>query len=145
MLYSLLFKGYTLNLRKEMKIAIIYMLFASLLFTIMGGVVKTLSKSIPSLELVFFRSFFSVLFIVILIIKKPIKQKGGRLKLLAFRGFLGLLGLIAFFYNIVNIPLAEAMTFSRTSPIFTAIFASIFISEKQVKRLGFIFLLDLLE
>jgi drug/metabolite transporter (DMT)-like permease len=117
-----------------MKKAIIYMLFASFLFALMGGVAKKLSDSIPSVELVFFRSIFSVFFIIILIIKNPISQKGGKLWLLILRGFLGFLGLLAFFYNIVNIPLAEAMTFSRTSPIFTAIFASLFIAEKLSKK-----------
>lgn len=138
MIYSLFLLGNSLNitknLTKNMKKAIIYMLIASFLFAVMGAVVKKLSDYLPSVELVFFRSFFSVIFIAFLIMKNPISQKGGHLKLLIFRGFLGFMGLLAFFYNIVNIPLAEAMTFSRTSPIFTAIFASIFINERLSKK-----------
>ena len=34
-----------------------------------------------------------------------------------------------FFYNIAHIPLADAMTFSRTAPIFTAILAFFFLKE----------------
>ncbi len=129
--------GSILKLSKEMKSAIIFMLFASLLFALMGVVAKKLSNNMPSVEIVFFRSIFSVLFILILIHKTPISQKGGKIPLLILRGFFGFLGLLAFFYNIVNIPLAEAMTFSRTSPIFTAIFASLFISEKLNKKAWF--------
>jgi drug/metabolite transporter (DMT)-like permease len=50
--------------------------------------------------------------------------------LLFLRGFVGFLALLMYFYNIATIPLAEAITFSKTSPIFTAIFAYIFIKEK---------------
>ena len=35
-----------------------------------------------------------------------------------------------FFYNIAQIPLAEAMTFSKTSTIFSAVFAYLFVQEK---------------
>jgi drug/metabolite transporter (DMT)-like permease len=37
---------------------------------------------------------------------------------------------LAFFYNIAHISLGDAMTFSKTSPIFTAIFAWAFLHEK---------------
>ncbi len=42
----------------------------------------------------------------------------------------GFIALLMFFYNISEIPLAEAMTFSKTSTIFTAVFAYIFVKEK---------------
>lgn len=67
--------------------------------------------------------------IAISLYKKPVKQIGGKPLLLFFRGFVGFLALLTFFYNISNISLAEAMTFSKTSTIFTAIFAYVFIKE----------------
>ncbi|MEJ5168191.1 MAG: DMT family transporter, partial [Arcobacteraceae bacterium] len=60
----------------------------------------------------------------------PIKNIGGKPFLLFFRGFIGFSALLMFFYNIANISLAEAMTFSKTSPIFTAIFAYVLLKEK---------------
>ena len=107
-----------------------FMLFASLLFAFMGAFAKELSTSMSSVEVVFFRNFFGVLLIVFSLYRKPAKQKGGKPWLLFFRGFVGFLALLMFFYNISNIPLAEAMTFSKTSSIFTALFAYIFIKEK---------------
>ena len=42
----------------------------------------------------------------------------------------GFIALLFFFYNISVIPLAEAMTFAKTSTIFSAIFAYVFVKEK---------------
>jgi drug/metabolite transporter (DMT)-like permease len=109
---------------------VLYMLFASFLFALMGGFAKELSNHMSSLEVVFFRNLFGVFFIAATLYKYPIKQIGGKPWLLLFRGLAGFLALLAFFYNISAISLADAMTFSRTSPIFTAIFAYIFLKEK---------------
>ncbi|WP_375724314.1 DMT family transporter [Arcobacter sp. KX21116] len=107
-----------------------FMLFASLLFAFMGAFAKELSSSMSSIEVVFFRNIFGVVLIALSLYKKPVKQTGGKPLLLFFRGFVGFLALLTFFYNISNISLAEAMTFSKTSTIFTAIFAYVFIKEK---------------
>ncbi|WP_419765283.1 MAG: DMT family transporter [Arcobacter sp.] len=106
------------------------MLFASLLFAFMGAFAKELSSSMSSVEVVFFRNIFGVVLIALSLYKKPIMQKGGKPWLLFFRGFVGFAALLMFFYNISNISLAQAMTFSKTSTIFTALFAYIFIKEK---------------
>lgn len=107
-----------------------YMLFASLLFAFMGAFAKQLSGSMPSLEVVFFRNVFGVVLILLSIYRKPLDQIGGKPWLLIFRGMAGFIALLFFFYNIAAIPLGEAMTFSKTSTIFTAIFAYIFVKEK---------------
>jgi len=114
----------------DVSLGIKYMLFASFLFALMGAFAKELSNSMSSLEVVFFRNVFGVFLILISIYRKPIKQVGGKPWLLIFRGLAGFTALLMFFYNIANIPLGEAMTFSRTSTIFTAIFAYIFVKEK---------------
>jgi drug/metabolite transporter (DMT)-like permease len=107
-----------------------YMLFASLLFAFMGAAAKELSNSMTSVEVVFFRNVFGVFFILISIYKSPLKQIGGKFWLLVFRGLAGFIALLFFFYNISQIPLGEAMTFSKTSTIFTAVLAYIFLNEK---------------
>jgi len=109
---------------------VLYMLFASLLFAVMGAFAKLASVHMPSVEVVFFRNVFGVLLIGYAIVKKPMAHRGGRPFLLFFRGFMGFAALLAFFYNIAHIPLGDAMTFSKTSPIFTAIFAWLFLKER---------------
>ena len=106
------------------------MLIASFLFAVMGAFAKLASESMSSLEVVFFRNVFGVLIIGAAILKKPMKHEGGKPFLLFFRGLMGFLALLAFFYNIAHIPLGDAMTFSKTSPIFTAIFAWLFLKER---------------
>jgi drug/metabolite transporter (DMT)-like permease len=113
---------------------ILYMLFASFLFSCMGMFAKILSENLSSIEIVFFRNIAGIFILAYSIYKTPIVQSGGKPLLLFFRGFIGFSALAMFFYNITTISLAEAMTFSKTSPIFTAIFAFIFVKESLSKK-----------
>jgi len=115
---------------KELNNGIKYMLWASILFAIMGAFAKLASEHMSSLEVVFFRNVFGVLIIGYSIYKNKPKNIGGRAFLLFFRGAMGFLSLLAYFYNIAHIPLGDAVTFSKTAPIFTAIFAWAFLNEK---------------
>jgi drug/metabolite transporter (DMT)-like permease len=115
---------------KNLNSGVKYMLIASFSFAIMGAFVKLASEHMSSLEVVFFRNLFGVILIGYTIYKAPMTHKGGKPFLLFFRGFMGFSALLAYFYNIANIPLGDAVTFSKTAPIFTAIFAWAFLKEK---------------
>jgi len=111
-----------------------YMLIASFTFAVMGAFAKLASQSMSSLEVVFFRNIAGVILIGIAVLKKPMIHEGGKPFLLFFRGFMGFVALLAFFYNIAHISLGDAMTYSKTSPIFTAIFAWAFLHEKLASK-----------
>jgi len=106
------------------------MLLASLSFAIMGGFAKVVSQVLPPVEVTFFRNVFGVALVGFAIYKSPLKQIGGKPLLLLFRGTMGFVALLAYFYIIAYIPLGEAVTYNKTSPIFVAIFAYIFLNEK---------------
>lgn len=106
------------------------MLLASLSFAVMGGFAKVVSQSLPPVEVTFFRNIFGVVLVGIAIWKVPLKQTGGKPLLLLFRGSMGFAALLAYFYIMAFIPLGEAVTYNKTSPIFVAIFAYIFLQEK---------------
>ncbi len=115
---------------KELNSGVKYMLMASFSFAIMGAFVKLASQHMSSLEVVFFRNLFGVAIIGYGVYKKPMTHIGGKPFLLLFRGLMGFSALLAYFYNIANISLGDAVTYSKTAPIFTAIFAYIFLKEK---------------
>jgi len=106
------------------------MLLASLSFAVMGGFAKTVSQVLPPVEVTFFRNVFGVALVGFAIYKSPLKQIGGKPLLLLFRGSMGFVALLAYFYTIAHIPLGEAVTYNKTSPIFVAIFAYFFLGEK---------------
>lgn len=120
----------SMNRIKELNAGVKYMLIASFTFAIMGAFAKLASGYMSSLEVVFFRNIAGVIIVGIAVLKKPLVNKGGKPWLLFFRGFMGFVAVLAFFYNIAHISLGDAMTFSKTSPIFTAIFAWLFLQEK---------------
>jgi len=106
------------------------MLIASFTFAIMGAFAKLASQHMSSLEVVFFRNIAGVILVGLAVLKKPMQHEGGKPFLLFFRGLMGFVALLAFFYNIAHISLGDAMTYSKTSPIFTALFAWLFLHEK---------------
>ena len=115
---------------ENIKQAAKFMLISSILFALTGGFAKELSQYMSSIEVVFFRNVSGVVIISYAIYKSGLHQKGGRPLLLIGRGLVGFAALLMYFYNIANIPLAEAITFSKTSPIFTAIFSYLLLRER---------------
>ncbi|MGB5506276.1 MAG: DMT family transporter [Sulfurovum sp.] len=118
---------------KNMDRGILFMLLASLSFALMGGFAKVVSQVLPPVEVTFFRNIFGVILVGIAIYKVPLKQTGGKPFLLLFRGSMGFAALLAYFYIMAYIPLGEAVTYNKTSPIFVAIFAYLFLNEKLHK------------
>jgi drug/metabolite transporter (DMT)-like permease len=118
---------------KNIDKGILLMLLASLSFAAMGGFAKVVSQILPPVEVTFFRNIFGVVLVGIAIWKVPLKQTGGKLLLLIFRGSMGFAALLAYFYIMAHIPLGEAVTYNKTSPIFVAIFAYLFLNEKLQK------------
>jgi len=96
----------------------------------MGGFAKVVSQTLPGVEVTFFRNVFGVVLVGFAIYKSPLKQIGGKPLLLFFRGAMGFMALLAYFYIIAYMPLGEVVTYNKTSPIFVAIFAYLFLGEK---------------
>ena len=113
---------------------VLYMLIASASLAIVSAFAKVLSEDMSTIEIVFFRNLIGVLFILGTLFSTPFVQKGGRPWLLFFRGFIGMVAMLSYFYNLAHIPLADAVTFSRTAPIFTALFAFWFLKERIGSR-----------
>jgi len=119
-------KNYILGIDR----GILFMLLASFSFAFMGGFAKVVSESLPGVEVTFFRNVFGVALVGYAIYRSPLRQRGGKPLLLLFRGIMGFLALLAYFYIIAYMPLGEVVTYNKTSPIFVAIFAYLFLGER---------------
>jgi RarD protein len=116
------------------KKGVLYMLGSTLAFACMQICVKFLPH-LPAHELILFRSLVSIVLSVAILKKLEIQLLGNNKKVLLMRGVFGTTALLMFFYTLQNIPLASAVTLQYLSPIFTALFAAIFLKEKmQMKQ-----------
>lgn len=114
-----------------------HMLLAGLLFSLMNVSVK-LIPHIPAIEIILFRSVFSLGLTFFLLKRAKVPLFGTNKKLLALRGVVGAVGLIAFFYNLQAIPLASAVTINYLAPIFTTILG-VFIVKEKVRAMQFVY------
>jgi drug/metabolite transporter (DMT)-like permease len=121
------------KIMQTMDRGILFMLLASLSFAVMGGFAKVVSQTLPAIEVTFFRNAIGMILVGFSICKTPLRQRGGKPVLLLFRGFMGFAALLAYFYIMAYIPLGEAVTYNKTSPIFVAIFAYFILGEKLSK------------
>ncbi len=106
------------------------MVLAAFFFSLMSLLVKVAGQRLPSSELVMGRSVVSLVLSWLMLRRAGIDPWGIRKGLLALRGIVGFAGLLAFFYAIPRLPLAEVTVIQFTNPIFTALFAALFIRER---------------
>ena len=114
---------------------IFWMLVSVLGFTFMGIAVKYLPR-IPTYEKVFFRN--SVSFITSAYIlykqKESIKVAKQHIPFVFGRSFFGFIGMVANFYALENLTMAEANMLNKLSPVFVTICACIFLKERVDKK-----------
>ncbi|NPA82443.1 MAG: DMT family transporter [Epsilonproteobacteria bacterium] len=110
------------------------MFLSSLIGALNGAIAKLLSQDISSLEIVFFRNLFGVFFILATLKHTPSTHKGGKPWLLVWRGIFGFSALLLFFYTISSIPLGEAITLNKTSPLFVALLSFWILKEKPTPK-----------
>lgn len=124
---------------KEKDKAILLMIISALAFAAMSTFVK-LSGDIPSIEKSLFRNVVSCI-VAFYLVKKSgdcLFGKKENRKYLVGRALLGTLGIIANYYAIEHLILADANMLNQLSPFFTIIFSSLFLREKISKKQGFI-------
>lgn len=124
--------GYSLTSKIEQ--GVIFMFLSALISALNGAVAKILSEDLSALEIVFFRNIIGAVFILIMLRHTPTKLPGGKLHLLVLRGLFGFSAMILFFYTITVIPLGEAITLNKTSPLFVAVLAFFLLNEKLNRR-----------
>ncbi|MCF6331182.1 MAG: DMT family transporter [Sulfurimonas sp.] len=113
---------------------VLFMLLSALISAFNGAIAKILSDDMSALEIVFFRNIIGVIIILYALKISPPKLSGGKIYMLFMRGLLGFIAMILFFYTITIIPLGEAITLNKTSPLFVSILAFYLLNEHLSKR-----------
>ncbi|NLR90090.1 DMT family transporter [Flammeovirga agarivorans] len=104
------------------------MLLAALVMTTMQLIVKSIPQ-IPPQEVVFFRALVSLVLSYVTLKKASVYLWGNNQKMLFLRGFFGTVSLVLVFASFQNLPLATAVVLQNLAPLFTAIFAMLFLKQ----------------
>lgn len=119
---------------------------ASLIFALLGALIKIVSSSLTNEIVVFFRNFCALVFILPWFWHS--RPQGGVkttcFQLHLLRSITGLGAMYCFFYAIAHLPLSEAFLLIATAPLFIPLIAYIWIKEPVFRKvrgaiiLGFI-------
>ena len=103
----------------------LWMLVASLLFACMGVCVKLAAETHSAVEITFYRSFISLLIMFVLVRLHGVRLATPHWRWQVSRGVIGFAAIFAYFYAIILLPLATAVTLNYTSAIFLAIYLAL--------------------
>lgn len=111
---------------------------ASLMFAILGALVRLASSELPNEIIVFFRNIFALLFLMPILlhhrIGASIRPGRSMARLHLFRTVTGLAAMYCYFYSLAHMKLAEAVLLSYTSPLFIPVIASVWLREPMGPR-----------
>lgn len=129
----------------------VWMILANVFFTMMNTLIRELSADYGLFQLLFVRSLFGLLFVLLMVWPAGIRSlKTTRPALQVFRGLLGFTAMYFWFFAITNMPLAEATAINFSAPVFAAVLISLFLGERMRARrwtataLGFVGMLIVL-
>ena len=111
------------------------MLLAAFFFAGMHACVKALS-GIHVLEIVFFRSIITAIMCMLYLRAHAISFIGNNQKDLFLRSLFGAISMLLFFITVQTMPLGASVSLKYLSPIFTAVFAVLFLKEKILVKAG---------
>jgi len=98
-------------------------------FATMAACVRLASSDLPQSEVVFFRNFVALLFLLPLLLRNRISLKTRHFHLHLLRAAAGLTAMYLYFYAINHLHLADALMLNYTSPVFIALFAVLWLKE----------------
>ncbi|HSX69308.1 MAG TPA: DMT family transporter [Pseudomonas sp.] len=109
---------------------------SALLFSLMGVGIREVSGGVNNETVVFFRSLVGVFFFLpLLLVKGTHPLRTARPKAHLWRATYGLAAMYCFFYAIAHLPLADAMLFTYSAPVFTPVLAWWLLKEPLTKRM----------
>jgi drug/metabolite transporter (DMT)-like permease len=116
-----------------------FMMISALIFSVMNLIAKSLDTFNWS-EIVFYRSFGSLIICAVLIKRKGISFLGNQRGLLLARGLCGTVAMCCFFMALQVLPLATTTSLRYLSPVFGAIMAVVFL-KNPIRPIQWLFFL----
>lgn len=111
------------------------MVWSALAFSGMTLLVKVAGRELPSQEIVLARAVISLVLSWAIVRRAGVSLWGERRPLLLLRGLVGFVGLSCFYFAVTRLGLAEATLLHYTNPVFTALFAALFLRESASLRI----------
>lgn len=110
--------------------AMLLMTASAVIFGFMAITIRYASKQLHPFEIAFFRNLFGFLFALPLLYRHgPTLLRTDKLPLYFGRCALGIVSMLAGFWAIVNLPLAQAIALSYSTPLFVTIGAVLVLGE----------------
>ncbi len=129
----------------------VWMVLANVFFTLMNTLVRELSSRYGLFELLFVRSLFGLIFVLLLVWPAGLRSlRTHRPMLQVIRGLIGFAAMYLWFFSVSNIPLAQATAINFSAPVFAAVLIALFLGERMRARrwtataLGFVGMLIVL-
>lgn len=115
--------------------AALLMLGSTLLFGLMTIAIRLASATLHTFEIAFFRNFFGLVAALPLVVRHgPDLLRTTQLPRYLFRCTVGVVSMMAGFWAIGHLPLAQAVALSYSTPIFVTIAAVLFLHEQVRAR-----------
>jgi drug/metabolite transporter (DMT)-like permease len=102
--------------------------------SVMALAVRIVGQRLPTMEIVFTRSLVVLVLSWALLARERVSPWGKARRLLLVRGLLGFTALTLYYFSLVRLPLADATVIQFTNPIWTALLAALFLSERLGAR-----------
>ncbi|MDQ6993084.1 MAG: DMT family transporter [Mariprofundus sp.] len=109
---------------------IAFALLSAAAFAVMAACVRVASLELPQMEVVFFRNFMALLFLLPLLQGRRLSLKTDHFPLHLLRATAGLAAMYLYFYAINSLHLSDALLLNYTSPLFIALFAVCWLKEE---------------
>jgi drug/metabolite transporter (DMT)-like permease len=111
-------------------LSVVFMILCVLSYTAMNFICKFFSNELSAYQLLFFRSFPSVLICLFLMKRKGVSFLGNKKGLLVFRAVAGMLSAIFFFEAISIIPIGTSIILKNLEPFFALLLSFYFFGYK---------------
>lgn len=116
-----------------------FVIVGALALIVMAALVKHLGQRLPAFEVLFVRFLAGLIVILPVVWRQGFAiLKTNKLHLHMARGFVGFFGNLCFFFALINMVIADAVTIQFSRPLILVIIAGFFLGEAVGMRRGFV-------